>query len=105
MRLRRNLINDINRFDAIIYDLISERRRVFDEKRQDGNTESNTTLLDLMIQASASEEKKLTNEELRNNCVLFMIAGHDTTASSLLVALHALSMVSKKSDWASESHC
>ena len=51
------------------------------------------TLLDLMILATLEKRSNMSDEELRNNVVLFFVAGHETTATSLLVALHSLSMV------------
>ncbi|CAG8623919.1 19722_t:CDS:2 [Gigaspora margarita] len=80
-----------NKFDKII-----------EQKREDlvnGNTESNQKdLLDLMLKACEDpENQNLTNTELRvylkalkHNLGVFMLAGHDTTASSLATVLYLL---------------
>jgi len=73
-----------NKFDKII-----------EQKREDlvnGNTESNRKdLLDLMLKACEDpENQNLTNTELRHNLGVFMLAGHDTTASSLATVLYLL---------------
>jgi len=66
-----------------------------------------TTLLELMVEATDSGKEnneannssnsndnshssRLTDKELRDNCLVFFVAGHETTASVLTFALYAL---------------
>jgi cytochrome P450 len=72
----------LERFDHMIY-------KIIDEARQRGeHTEGNKTLLDMMLD---SENGAFDNKVLRDNCVVFFIAGHETTASALGFALYVLS--------------
>ncbi|KAF0428028.1 cytochrome P450 [Gigaspora margarita] len=69
--------------------------KIIEPKLEDlvnGNTESNRKdLLDLMLKACEDpENQNLTNTELRHNLGVFMLAGHDTTASSLVTVLYLL---------------
>lgn len=69
--------------DSIAYKLIAERRQDY-EGRKD--------LISLLIQASHREGAKgITDKYLRDEVLNFLIAGHETTASSLSFCLFELS--------------
>lgn len=69
--------------DSIAYKLIAERRKDY-EGRKD--------LISLLIQASHREGAKgITDKYLRDEVLNFLIAGHETTASSLSFCLYELS--------------
>lgn len=68
--------------DSIAFDLISRRRQDY-EGRND--------LISLLIQASHREGAKgITDKYLRDEVLNFLIAGHETTASSLSFCLYKL---------------
>lgn len=68
--------------DAIAYKLIAQRRQDY-EGRMD--------LISLLIQASHREGAKgITDKYLRDEVLNFLIAGHETTASSLSFCLYQL---------------
>ncbi|KAL9658766.1 hypothetical protein ABK040_005921 [Willaertia magna] len=75
-------------FDKLIYDVIDKKRKEF---KENGRLSENT-LLDLMIVATDSPDAdyKLTNQELRDNVVLFFLAGHETTSSNLSTLMYEL---------------
>ena len=70
--------------DALIYAEIRERRAAVDLAER-------TDVLSRLIRVgSGGDEDALTDEELRDQLVTLLLAGHETTASSLAWALHEL---------------
>ena len=60
------------------------------ERRRNPNTE-NPALLDLLLDAEdAKTGRRMTDAELRDNLITFLIAGHETTALTLSWALYML---------------
>jgi cytochrome P450 len=69
--------------DSIAYELIAKRRKDF---------EGRSDLISLLIQASQKDGAKgITDKYLRDEVLNFLIAGHETTASSLSFCLYKLS--------------
>ncbi|CAG8603424.1 21442_t:CDS:10, partial [Gigaspora rosea] len=78
-----------------VEELDNKFNKIIEQKREalvNGNTENNRKdLLDLMLKACEDpENQNLSNTELRHNLGVFMLAGHDTTASSLATILYLL---------------
>ena len=62
------------------------------ERRRNPNSE-NPALLDLLLDAEdAKTGRRMTDAELRDNLITFLIAGHETTALTLSWALYLLAM-------------
>jgi cytochrome P450 len=57
--------------------------------RREGRTTGETDLLSLLLAARDGDER-LGDEEVRSQVLLFMLAGHETTAIALTFALHLL---------------
>ena len=57
--------------------------------RREGRTTGETDLLSLLLAARDGDER-LGDEEVRSQVLLFMMAGHETTAIALTFALHLL---------------
>jgi cytochrome P450 len=57
--------------------------------RREGRTSGETDLLSLLLAARDGDER-LDDEEVRSQVLLFMLAGHETTAIALTFALHLL---------------
>ena len=57
--------------------------------RREGRTTGETDLLSLLLAARDGDER-LDDEEVRSQVLLFMLAGHETTAIALTFALHLL---------------
>ena len=57
-------------------------------KRQDGAVAS--TLLDVLLRPSDVSENHLTDEEVTNQVMTFMVAGHETTSNALCWAFYLL---------------
>jgi cytochrome P450 len=77
----RQMEHHLKQYDDMIYKLIEEAR----SRKED--SEKAKTLLDMMIQ---SEEGIFDNKILRDNCSVFFVAGHETTASALGFALYTI---------------
>jgi cytochrome P450 len=69
--------------DAEIYDEIARRRRASDVADRDD-------VLSILLQARDEEGRALTDEELRDELMTLLVAGHETTATSLAWAFELL---------------
>jgi cytochrome P450 len=70
------------RLDELIYAEIGERRAT-------GDLDQRSDVLSRLILAG-DEDDRLTDEELRDQLVTLLLAGHETTASALAWALHEM---------------
>jgi cytochrome P450 len=73
----------LDRFDAVIYEEIARRRGQDDlDERSD--------ILSLLMQARDEQGEPMTEGELRDELVSLLLAGHETTATSLAWAVERL---------------
>jgi cytochrome P450 family 135 len=80
-----------DRIDELIYTEIAERRREFETvQAQDASTESRSDLLSMLLDARGDDGRRMTDEELRDQMVTMLVAGHETTATSIAWALERL---------------
>jgi cytochrome P450 family 135 len=69
--------------DAVVYDEIADARRREDlEERED--------ILSLLLQARHEDGSPMSDEELRDELMTLLLAGHETTATSLAWAIERL---------------
>ena len=69
-----------NQVDQLLYEEINERRQSVNSERTD--------ILSLLISVTDEEGQPLSYEELRDQLITLMIAGHETTASALAWSLY-----------------
>lgn len=73
------------RLDKIIYRFIEERRRTHEDRGD---------LLSMLLAAEDAEgsadRKRMTNEQIRDECVTLILAGHETTANALTWTFYLL---------------
>ncbi|KAI9188709.1 hypothetical protein H9P43_000130 [Blastocladiella emersonii ATCC 22665] len=94
---------DLDAFNAFLFGLIDERRKLHAEAavgagagrrrsslRAFERDEETRDLLDLML--TAQDAAEFSREDLRANLAVFFLAGHDTTANSLTLAVYLLGM-------------
>ena len=77
--------------DQLIYQEIQERRENFDPQRTD--------ILTLLMAATDEEDQAMTDEELRDELMTLLVAGHETTATAISWAfywIHKLPEVREK---------
>jgi cytochrome P450 len=72
--------------NELVYDLIAESKK----KWEQSDTPDNLTLMDLMVTSTDAHGSKLSEKELKDNVLLFFLAGHETTATGLCFSLFAL---------------
>ncbi|OZJ04256.1 hypothetical protein BZG36_02467 [Bifiguratus adelaidae] len=95
---RREVHAGVDILNGVFADIIAHKRRVIaDQKGQHPNgfeaDEAEKDLLTLMLEANEKEaegSQRLTDEDLRNDLVIFFLAGHDTTSNALTCALYYL---------------
>ncbi|KAI7882939.1 cytochrome P450 [Lichtheimia hyalospora FSU 10163] len=84
---------EANKFLRMIDQIIIEKRKTLQSKSSAGEKEDQEKdLLTMMIEAENSGEGVMTNEELRNNVIIFFIAGHDTTANAVATTIYELAI-------------
>lgn len=70
--------------DTLLYAEIAERRQASD-------LHTRSDVLSMLLRVPDTGEGGLTDEELRDNLITLLLAGHETTATALAWALHDLS--------------
>jgi cytochrome P450 len=85
-------VNRFNRaketLDSIIYNIINERRRSGEDKGD---------LLSMLLQAQDEESGgRMTDEQVRDECLTLFLAGHETTANALTWTFYLLSQNPEK---------
>jgi cytochrome P450 len=61
--------------DALLFELIEQRRRDYDEDRDD--------VLTMLLAARHEDGSEMSEQELRDELMTLLVAGHETTASEL----------------------
>lgn len=72
----------LQKIDQLIYELIQERRAESEQNRQD--------ILSLLISAHYDDGQPMSDQELRDELMTMLVAGHETTASALTWAFYWL---------------
>ncbi|KAG2175879.1 hypothetical protein INT44_000357 [Umbelopsis vinacea] len=88
---RQKKHESLNRLNSLFNQIIEHKK--LELAKGASNVEDNEKdLLTLMIEAGNGEndQEALTDEELRNELVLFFLAGHDTTSNAMTAALYFL---------------
>jgi cytochrome P450 len=80
MRDVRRAVNNIN---AAVYEIIRQRRSSDKQASQD--------LLSILMHARDEDGSRMTDEQVRDELMTFLLAGHETTALALSWALYMLS--------------
>jgi cytochrome P450 family 135 len=73
----------VRRMDDVLYEEIRERQRAPDLDERDD-------VLSMLVQARDEDDRPLDTEELRDQLVTLLLAGHETTATALAWAFDAL---------------
>ncbi|KAJ3366757.1 cytochrome P450-dit2 [Allomyces javanicus] len=91
--LVRDIHRRIDEFDAFVDGVIQAKEAEVKQRLAAGvaKDEKDRDLLECMIEA-AMNDPEFTRRDLRSNLVIFFIAGHDTTASSLVTSLYYLAL-------------
>jgi len=76
MGLRAKFAREVRKADKMIYEEIERRR-------QQGNHEHRTDVLSLLLSATDEQGESMSDLELRDELVTLLVAGHETTATSL----------------------
>jgi cytochrome P450 len=81
----------IERVDRLIYREIAERRRA-------GSLEGRDDILSMLVGASHEDGSPMSDEEMRDELLTLLVAGHETTATSLAWAVERLCRHPEKLD-------
>src|SRR4051794_33950270 len=72
-RIARHALADV---DKLVYEEIARRRA-------EGDLESRTDILSLLLQARHEDDSPMSDAELRDELMTLLVAGHETTATAL----------------------
>jgi cytochrome P450 len=86
----RRTIEDQVELDRVIFAEIAERRRTTDLADRSDVLSRLLQVRDESADATGAEDAILSDEELRDQLVTLLLAGHETTATALAWALHEL---------------
>ncbi|KAI7882942.1 cytochrome P450 [Lichtheimia hyalospora FSU 10163] len=90
---RKHKHAEADKFLGMIDQIILEKRKTLQNKSSTTEKQDQEKdLLTMIIEAENSGQGVLTNQELRNNVVVFFIGGHDTTANALSTAIYELAV-------------
>jgi hypothetical protein len=78
------------RADELIFALIEERRAQDDERRERGESDERSDILAMLIQARHEDGSPMSAQEIRDELMTALVAGHETTASELAWAFERL---------------
>jgi cytochrome P450 len=79
--------SSLKNLEHLVYSLIDKSKK----KIQSGSNTGGETLLDMMVNSVDDETKEgFDQKTLRDNVIVFFIAGHDTTSIALSYALYSL---------------
>lgn len=76
----------IDHVDKLLYALIAERRSEADHGASSGRTD----ILSLLLSATDEDGARMSDDELRDELITLVLAGHETTANSLSWAFERL---------------
>lgn len=71
----RRYLEAVKKFDAVIYEIINERKKKRDSDSND--------LLSVLLRAHDEHGETMSEEQLRDEAITLMFAGHETTAHAL----------------------
>jgi cytochrome P450 len=83
MRGTRTFQSTLNPVDELVFDEISRRR-------EDPRLEQRDDILSMLVQARYEDGEAMSEQELRDELMTLLVAGHETTATSLAWALERL---------------
>ncbi|KXN65536.1 cytochrome P450, partial [Conidiobolus coronatus NRRL 28638] len=84
--IRTKLRKQLNEYHKFIEEMMEMKKKQYHE-----GTEKSKDLITAFIESNEKEgELKLTNEEIRDNITIFILAGHDTTSNTLSSTLYYL---------------
>lgn len=80
-------VRNRDRFDALIYAEIADRRAEIAAGVDIGDR---SDLLTMLLESRDSDDRPMTDRELRDNLVTMLLAGHETTATAIAWAIERL---------------
>ncbi|KAJ9078289.1 hypothetical protein DSO57_1008118 [Entomophthora muscae] len=91
--LRKPLFKTLDELESRFNDILEEKRNAI-KHGDKGKIYNNPTtdLLTMMLIACEDEENDFSEKDVRDNCMIFLLAGHDTTAFTLTATLHFLAI-------------
>jgi cytochrome P450 len=91
-RKRRRFDRAVRDLDAIIYRVIEQRRKATEKPRTAPATEGaeRRDLLSMLLEARGDDGARMSDKQLRDECMTLFLAGHETTALTLSWTWHLL---------------
>ncbi|KAL1925111.1 uncharacterized protein VTP21DRAFT_4765 [Calcarisporiella thermophila] len=82
--------------NEVVFDIIEKRKKEIQDGIYKDEGDQHKDMLRLMIEAEAEsgdDENRWTTTDIKDNLMVFFLAGHDTTQASLSVAIYYLALI------------
>ncbi|KAI0240782.1 hypothetical protein L0F63_007283, partial [Massospora cicadina] len=90
---RNPLFKTLDRLEGLFNEILEEKRLAIKSGDKEAIiNDPKTDLLTMMLLACEDEDTDFNEKDVRDNCMIFLLAGHDTTAFTLAVTLHYLAI-------------
>ncbi|CAO3650329.1 unnamed protein product [Cunninghamella blakesleeana] len=91
---RQKIHDNLTAFLSLMDSMIDKKRKELNDKSNEDlpKDQNERDILTLMLESEKDEDVALSNEELRNNLLIFFLAGHDTTAYTLSFIIYELAL-------------
>ncbi|KAJ9078288.1 hypothetical protein DSO57_1008117 [Entomophthora muscae] len=90
---RKPVFKTLAELESRFNDILEEKRNAIKHgDREAIKNDTSTDLLTMMLIACEDEDNDFNMEDVRDNCMIFLAAGHDTTAFTLTASLHFLAI-------------
>ncbi|CAO3631542.1 unnamed protein product [Cunninghamella blakesleeana] len=91
---RQKIHDNLTAFLKLMDTIIEKKRKELNDQSNEYSLtdKSERDILTLMLESENDEDVALSNEELRNDLLIFFLAGHDTTAYTLAFIVYELAL-------------
>jgi cytochrome P450 family 110 len=79
---------DLAALDKLIYQEIADRRQTYESDQSSGGVAARTDILSLLIGSQDADGNGMNDQELRDELMTLLFAGHETTATALSWAIY-----------------
>ncbi|OAD77581.1 CYP509 protein, partial [Phycomyces blakesleeanus NRRL 1555(-)] len=82
----------VDKLNALILDMVNKKKKKLEESKDQPDGGQEKDLLTLILEAEMKENKSSESDDLRANMATFIMAGHETTASSVSHCIYYMAM-------------
>ncbi|KAL1918570.1 uncharacterized protein VTP21DRAFT_2592 [Calcarisporiella thermophila] len=89
----KHAVQSLAGLNRVVFDIIEKRKKEIQDGLYKNENIQHKDMLTMMIEAESHDDKnRWTTADIKNNLMVFFLAGHDTTQASLSVAIYYLAL-------------